>query len=160
MMRAALYWTYFCKVFTVVLLIPLLFLASAIAPALFGYTPFCVTDSDNPVCTAETLAFCRYIPAAQLQPGDLIAVESADRGKVCTVISVHPAQRLVRTAEESVPLECIRGKVAGFRARWLGTVLRILHRPVSWIVLCVLLGLSAWGGFWLPKRIYIPRFGQ
>ena len=160
MMRALLVFSYFCKVLAALLLIPLLFLIATSVPMLFGYQPFCVTQSDNGIYPEQTLTYVRYDAAEHLQPGAFFVTEPAENGKVCTVIAVDALERSVQTTEERVPFECIRGKAAGFRVRRLGTVLQILHRPVSWIILCALLGLSAWGGLWLPKRIYIPRFGQ
>lgn len=160
MSRAIRYLGGLCRGLTALLLLPVLFLVVTAVPMLFGYMPIGVTESDNGIYPAETLAFSRFVLAENLLPGDFVAVEQDVGEKVCAVLSIDVSARSVQTAEEAVPFERIRGKLADFKMQKLGAVLRFLHQPICLTVLCGLLVLSGLGGFLLPKIVYAPRFGR
>ena len=63
--------TLFCKGILLVLLAIALLVGLAAAPAIFGYRPFSVSETDNAQHPAGSLAYYRYVPAETLQAGRL-----------------------------------------------------------------------------------------
>lgn len=150
----------FCKGVLLVVLVIALLVGLAASPAIFGYRPFSVSETDNTQHPAGALAYYRYVPAETLQAGDAVAVRSQDCTAVRTILETDNAARTLYTAGgDAIPFEASEG-VVSFSIPVLGRFAALLTRPVFWILLGIAVLLLFAGAFLLPKWAYTPKYGK
>ena len=152
--------TLFCKGVLLVALAIALLVCLAAAPAIFGYRPFSVSETDNAQYPAGALAYYRYVPAETLQAGDAVAVRSQGCTAVRTILETDNATRTLYTAGgDAIPFEASEG-VVPFSIPVLGRFAALLTRPAFWILLGIAVLLLFAGAFLLPKWAYTPKYGK
>ena len=144
----------FCKGVLLVVLAIALLVGFAAAPAIFGYRPFSVSETDNTQHPAGALAYYRYVPAETLQEGDAVAVRSQDCTAVRTILETDNT-----AGGDAIPFEASEG-VVSFSLPVLGRFAALLTRPVFWILLGIAVLLLSVGAFLLPKWAYTPKYGK
>ena len=125
----------FCKGVLLVVLVIALLVGLAAAPAIFGYRPFSVSETDNAQHPAGALAYYRYVLA-----------ETA-------------ARTLYTAGGDAIPFEVSEG-IVPFSIPVLGRFAALLTRPVFWILLGIAVLLLFAGAFLLPKWAYTPKYGK
>lgn len=139
--------------------------AAMFAPALFGFRPFVVAESDHAAYPVGALAYYRYTAAETLESGTSIAARKASGTAVCTVSDMAEDGRALTvfsSAEtgEVLPVEFVEGAMAPFCLPYMGVVLQTLVQPpVIWLwilPICVFV----FGGLILPRWSYKPKYGR
>ena len=139
--------------------------AAMFAPALFGFRPFVVAESDHAAYPVGALAYYRYMAAEMLEPGMPVVVNQSSRMAICTISGIAEDGRALTVVEstetgEVLPVEFAEGVPLSFCLPHIGAVLRILVQPPGvwlWILpVCVF----AFGGLVLPYWSYKPKYGR
>ncbi|MGN0479425.1 MAG: hypothetical protein ACI4GO_08315 [Hominenteromicrobium sp.] len=135
---------------------------TALFPALFGFRPFIVTESDHVSYPEGALAYYRYTPAGEVVSGMPIVINSSGGKTVCIVSGKDEADRVFFTRDETaaVPFEYAEGVPAAFCLPYVGMAAGVLIRPaVLWAAASAACLLTL-GGFVLPKLVYSPKYGK
>lgn len=149
-----------CKGILLIALMIVLLVGLAATPAIFGFRPFSVSETDNAQHPAGALAYYRYVQAETLQAGDAVAVRSQDCTAVRTILETDNAARTLYTAGgDAIPFEASEG-IVSFSIPVLGRFAALLTRPVFWILLGITVLLLSAGAFLLPKWAYTPKYGK
>ncbi len=134
--------------------------ALLLTPAIFGYRPCIVYESDSDQYPIGALVYYRYTPAELLRTGDVVVIGMQREAALYTITGLDgTAHTLSAGKQDDIPFPCVEGVVA-FCIPYLGFLLETLRLPPVWITSAMgLIALLA-GVFVLPRFVYQPRYGR